>query len=448
MSTLFARETPDEAHPMVRVLRELGCRAMVVGNHEFHFGGGFLENQRRHSGFPWLAANVLGAGGKPRFDPVLFLEAGTRRVAVLGLITPQVPRWEEPWNIEGLAFRDAAETARAWVPRLAADADAVVIAAHMGWEGVTDGGLETPSPPENDAASLAAIPGVDVVLMAHTHRIEERRGPGGTPVVQAGWGGRAVGEVTLRWSGAERRPSVTTAVHRVGPDTVPDEAVLALTAAARDAADARMDEVLGHAAERFGLEGLRTRDNAILSLFHRVQLHAARTDLSSAVVFRADEEIAPGPIRRRDLFRIYPFENDLTILELRVDDVRAYLEEIAQGYLGPAREGEPPPFDPRFRLYGHDALAPCRYVLDPSRPVGRRVAELRFDGGELPGDARLTLAVSSYRAQGGGGYASLRGARVVERTGRDLRSLVEAYVRARGTITPERFDNWRVEGAG
>jgi 2',3'-cyclic-nucleotide 2'-phosphodiesterase/3'-nucleotidase len=166
------------------------------------------------------------------------------------------------------------------------------------------------------------------------------------------------------------------------------------------------------------------------------------------VVFRADEELDAGPIRMRDLFRIYPFENDLTILELTVDDVRAYLEEIAQGYAGPARDGEPPPFDPRFRLYGHDALAPCRYVIDPARPVGDRVAELRFEGGELSGTTRLTLAVSSYRAQGGGGYSSLRCARVVDRTGRDLRSLLGAYIRVRGRIKPELFDNWSLSGAG
>ncbi|MBZ0268431.1 hypothetical protein K8I85_09775, partial [bacterium] len=83
----------------------------------------------------------------------------------------------------------------------------------------------------------------------------------------------------------------------------------------------------------------------------------------------------------------------------------------------------------------------------PGAPGRRPRDGALLHGGELPGGARLSLAVSSYRAQGGGGYASLRSARVVERTGRDLRGLLGDYIRARGTITPELFGNWRVAGA-
>ncbi len=59
---------------------------------------------------------------------------------------------------------------------------------------------------------------------------------------------------------------------------------------------------------------------------------------------------------------------------------------------------------------------------------------------------KVQLALTSYRAQGGGGYAALERARVVERTGREIRRLMEEYIRERGTISPETFDNWRVLG--
>ena len=457
MSVLAIRERPDEPHPLVRALDRLGCQGMVVGNHEFNFGLPWLERFRRDAGFPLLAANVLGPDGRPWFEPVLRLERGGRRVAVLALTSPQVPRWEEPWNIEGLTFRDAVETARAWVPELRREADAVVVAAHMGWEGVTDGGLEVPDPPENDVGRLLAeVDGIDAVLMAHTHRAIERR-VNGALAVQADWGGRALGELALEWDDgpdaadrgtfvAPARPRTTFRLHRTLDATPSAPAVLEEVHDAEQRAAARIAEPIGHAAAPFPLGRVRWEDNAILTLLHKVQLDAFDADLSSAAQFRAHETLAAGPIRRLDTYRLYPFENDLTVLELTVDGVRAYLEEIALAWTGPAVDGELPPLHPDISLYNQDALAGCEYVVDPARPPGRRVTALTFRGEECPGATRLTLALTSYRAQGGGGYRALKGARVVERTGKDLRGRLEDYLRRHDPIAPEVFGNWRVIG--
>ena len=61
--------------------------------------------------------------------------------------------------------------------------------------------------------------------------------------------------------------------------------------------------------------------------------------------------------------------------------------------------------------YNFDVVHGAEYVLDLSRPVGARVRDLRVDGRPVaPGDS-FTLALNSYRQEGGGGYAMLRGAR-------------------------------------
>ena len=447
LAYLHARERPQRPHPMVRALNGMGCRAMVVGNHEFNFGLAFLESVRHAARFPLLGANVIGPSGEPYFDPVLFLNRRGRRLAILGLTSPQVPRWEEPWNYAGLTFRDPLEVAREWVPRLRAQADAVIVAAHMGWAGVTDGGLEDPEPRENSGEILAnEVEGIDLLIMGHTHRFEERRGRTGALAVQAGAYGLGLGEATFGWSGGSR-PEVTCELRRCAPYIVPAAAVLDEVRADQLWADARMDEVLGEAAAPFRIGNVRYEDNAILGLIHRVQLDAAGSDLSSAALFRAHEELAAGPIRRRDIFRLYPFENDLTILELTVADVRSYLEETALAYAGPAANGERPPLDPRFGLYNHDFLAGAEYVVDPGRPPGGRIVSLTFGGEELPDGERLTMATTSYRAQGGGGYAALKRARVRQRTGRGMRDLIERHIRARGTVSPEVIGGWSVVGA-
>jgi 2',3'-cyclic-nucleotide 2'-phosphodiesterase/3'-nucleotidase len=448
MSTFFARDRPGQPHPMIRILGQLGCRAMVVGNHDFNFGLPFLESMRQAAGFPFLGANVLGPSGRPYLEPFVSVARRGRRIAILGLTTPQVPRWEEPWNYEGLHFRDAVETAKEWVPRLRERYDAVIVAAHMGWSGVTDGGLEVPVPPENDVSRLVEeVDGMDVVLMAHTHRFDERRARNGTLAVQAAWGGLAIGEISLEWDGRDTRPRVNYELRRAAPYIAADPGVVETAREAMHRADVRIREPLAIADSDFAIPNPRYEDNAILTLFHKAQLDAAGTDLSSAALFRANEGLAAGPIAERDLFRIYPYENDLTIVELSVQDCRDYLEEAALAFTGPSANGGPPPIDARFGLYNQDSLAGCEYVVDPSQPIGSRITSLTFGGRELAGSHRLTLALTSYRAQGGGGYQALRRARVVERTGREIRGILRDYVRRAGRLRPEVLGNWRVVGA-
>lgn len=445
----IATGVPDQ-HPMIRILNRLGCVGFVVGNHEFNYGMEWIERTRRCSDFPWLAANVFDEHGDLVFEPVLRLEIGGRKTAILALTTPQVPRWEAPRHIPGLTFADATETARQWVPRLRQEADAVVIAAHMGWTGVTDGGLELPTPPENDVERLLReVPGVDALLMAHTHElVPERRGALGTSAVQASWGGRALGEVTLNWAGnASKGAEARTRVWETGVSTPADVEVLQAVASDEERAAAWVSTVVGHAAKTLSTEGARFRDTDVLSFIHRAALEYSRAEISSAALFYADRPLEEGAIRVLDLYRIYPFENFLTVVELTVDDVRAYLEEIARIYIEPARDGLLPKVDPRVSLYNHDSLAGCEYVLDPERPEGRRVVSLTFKGSERNGSERLSMCVSSYRACGGGGYQALRRARLVEMSRAEMRNLLIDYVRRRRRIEPARFDNWKVVGA-
>lgn len=451
LSYRAARERPSEPHPLVRTLNRLGCAGMVVGNHEFNFGLEFLESMRRHAEFPLLAANVLDDDGEPYFEPTLIVERHGKRLAILGLTTPQVPRWEEPWHIDGLRFRDCVETARDWVPRLRREADVVVVAAHTGWSGVSDGSATTPLPLENAGEQLARIPGVDALLLAHSHRRFEHRGESGALVVQPGCRAELLGEVDIT-AGESGSVAARYRPRLAGATVEPDPAVLEDLADETAETNAYLNEVIATATGPFELRDVAYADNAILSLFHRVLRDTAGTDLSSTALFRGDQGLAAGPIRRRDLFRIYPFENNLTVLELTAGDVRAYLEETARIYAHPGvaarlgSNGGHPPLDAQVPLFHHDTVAGAEYVIDPGRPFGDRVASLTFGGVELPSDRRLTLAISSYRAQGGGGYAALRRARVVERTGREIRVLLEGWLRARGSVDPVVLDHWSLRG--
>src|SRR5438128_1319199 len=86
-----------------------------------------------------------------------------------------ITNWENPPNYAGLEFHENLSEAKKWVPILRGKekVDVVVIAMHMGIEEDLRTGQINPSqvPNENAAIAIARqVPGVDVILMGHTHR--------------------------------------------------------------------------------------------------------------------------------------------------------------------------------------------------------------------------------------------------------------------------------------
>src|SRR5262245_14662862 len=149
---------------------------MTVGKYEYKFGLKVLHKARCEAKFPFLSANTYDtATGKTQYQPYIVKEIQGVRVGILGLTTPGIPSWENPPNYAGLEFRETISEAKKWVPILRdkEKADIVVIAMHMGIEEDLRTGIANPSsvPNENAAIAIARqVPGVDVILMGHTHR--------------------------------------------------------------------------------------------------------------------------------------------------------------------------------------------------------------------------------------------------------------------------------------
>ena len=80
-------------HLSARVMNYMGYDAGTVGNHDIEAGPPVYDQLRTEFRFPWLAANAVNStSGEPYFEPYAILEAGRRKIAVLGLITPGIPQ--------------------------------------------------------------------------------------------------------------------------------------------------------------------------------------------------------------------------------------------------------------------------------------------------------------------------------------------------------------------
>ena len=94
--------------------------------------------------------------------------------------------------------------------------------------------------------------------------------------------------------------------------------------------------------------------------------------------------------------------------------------------------------------YNYDMAQGVEYQIDLTQPVGQRVKNLRFRGAPLRDDQPLRIAINNYRAAGSSGYTMFRDAKVVWRSGRDIRDLMVEYFGERRRLPDTPDHNWRL----
>lgn len=107
----------------------------------------------------------------------------------------------------------------------------------------------------------------------------------------------------------------------------------------------------------------------------------------------------------------------------------------------------PTPSDNRLKnpSYNFDSAAGINYTVDITKPRGGRITVTSLsDGRKFNPEATYTVAVNSYRANGGGDLLTLGAgipsgelkSRIVSATDKDLRYYLIRTVEQRGTIRP------------
>ncbi len=454
-AALLSREGAPDADPMARAMSVMGYDAMAVGNHEFDFGLDVLRKAQKESSFPWLSANTRRSNdGAPAFPEYVLRTAGGVRIGILGLTTPGIPGWEPQRNRPGLVFEDPVVSAQRLVPLLRGPerCDFVVVLIHSGLDAEEESRVRDGTDSGSRVAALAReVPGIDLILMGHTHRKVPLRKESGVPVIQPGRWGEFLARVDVtfsrrgrRWQAGEPRGELLPSDATIAPDA----AVAAVEAPFERAAWRWLDETVAEAEEAFPADKARLEDTALLDLINDAQLKATGADLSMTALLPGGwyEGLPKGRVTVRDLWALYPYENQLVVVEIDGAQLKACLERAAEFYGEAALAGGRLVLTPNPKMipYDFDALQGAAYRIDPTEPVGRRVKDLGVRGRPVRPEDRFTLAVNTYRAQGGGGYSALRLAKTVKSVPLGIRELLAESLRAAGHLRPLVDHNWLV----
>ncbi len=401
------RLRPDMAEPSIAVMNALGFSAMAIGNHDFNWGLEVLHGVEKQAKFPFLSANtIMIKGGKGAFTPWTKVNVGGAAVIIVGFTTPGIPKWEEPGNYAGMAFQDIVESAKALIPRLREKekADVIIVTMHSGL-----GTLPGQGGDENCALRLAdQVPGIDLILTGHTHAPISSQHKG-IPILQAAAHGRALAVADLTLQKIQGRWRVVASQGRLvqpSADTTQDPQVLELTAALRGATEIYLNTAATNLLTDLDGRWCRLEDTPLAQLLHTVQRQATGAQLSAVNWTSPRIFIPAGPTSIRQFYILQPYENQLARISITGKQLRAYMEFAARGF---NFSHEPELFNKAIPFYDVDQIDGCAYALDLSQPVGKRVKNLAFQGQPVRDDQTFSLALSTFRLRGGGGYMSAIG---------------------------------------
>jgi 2',3'-cyclic-nucleotide 2'-phosphodiesterase/3'-nucleotidase len=453
---VYSHLAAGETHPLVRAMNLVGYDAAAIGNHEFNYGVPHLDAAMAQARFPWLSANIFRAGtGEHAYRPYAFVErtVGGRRVKVgiTSVTPPGVAIWDRD-NVRGrLDFRDIVASVRPVVAEMRAQgADVVLVAAHSGLEGSSYDTAATHVAAENASVAMAnEVPGIDVILMGHTHREVADTTIHGVLVVQAKNWGASLAVVTLgleaapdgRWRVAEKHGRI---LRPVGGRV--DARLTTELAQAHERTRQYVARQIGTSTDEWTSELSRTRDTPILDLINEMQRRVTGAELSATAAFSLTSRIPRGPITVADVAGLYIYDNTLKALRVSGAQLRAFLEKSAEYYLPCPASACARLTNPAVPGYNFDVVSGVDYALDLTRPVGQRVVRLERDGRPVAAADSFTIAVNNYRASGSGGYSMLLGAPVVYDRGESIRDLLIADLQRRGRISPSDVfrKNWEI----
>lgn len=494
--TVAVTSLSDAVHPMIAVFSELRYDAVGLGNHEFNYGLPFLRRALRDAPFPVICANLDWQAEAPIARPFAVLDRVIRcedghdhaiRIGVVGFVPSQVTQWDKVTLADTIASRDMIEAAEDIVPRIkAAGADIVIALCHTGI-GAAD---HTPGM-ENAAVPLAAVPGIDAILMGHTHEVfpdparpaSESVDPvagrlHGKPAVGAGFHGNALGVITLSlrrdahgWHVVDHESRVVPA-KPVASDSRISAAVNAAAQPAHTATLQRIRQPVARSVVPINSYFACVAPDLPCQLLGAVLISEARSIIAGndlpivAAVspFRAGGPggpahyvaIPPGPVTLRDVCAIYPYADTPVILHRTGAELLSWLEQSVSGYhrIMPGAM-EQPLLNPDFAAYVFDTFCGLTYAVDltqPPRhdaaggivlPEANRITDLRHNGRAVRPDDRLAVVANSYRAFGGGGFPPVSMNDVIAMPRQPIRDILSAGFQARQVIDEPIRPIWR-----
>ena len=466
---------PERTNIAASVLNYMGYDAATVGNHDIETGHSVYDKWFKELRFPILGANIINTRtNKPYILPYTVIKKKNGlKVCVIGMLTPAIPNWLKETIWSGLRFDEMVSCAKRTMEEVKKkeNPDVIVGLFHSGW----NGGIKTPQYDEDASQKVAQeVPGFDVIFFGHDH----------TPhnTIEKNINGKDV----ICLDPANNAQKVALATLTLKPKTIKGKRSYVLTHTSGELVDVRnispdkdfmqhfqpeidsvkawSEQVIGKFANTIYTKDCFFGNSAFNDLILDLELKITHADIAFNAPLQFNSAIKAGNVTVADMFSLYKYENQLCVMRLTGEEVRKHLEMSYDLWVNTMKSPDDHLLllantrDDAQRLgfknfsFNFDSAAGIDYVVDVTKPDGEKVHILRMSNGE-PFDEHkwYTVAVNSYRANGGGelltkgaGIArdSLKN-RIIWESEKDQRHYLMEEIKKAGIMNPQPHNNWK-----
>ncbi|MFE4252392.1 bifunctional metallophosphatase/5'-nucleotidase [Streptomyces sp. NPDC056910] len=429
--------------PTVEAMNKLDLDVTSVGNHEFDEGAtelarmqnggchpkdGCFEDGRKFKGadYPYLAANVTNEKtGKPILAPYWVWKHNGVKIGFIGVTLEGTPDIVSADGVKGLKFHDEIETVNKYAKILDEQGvKSIVTLIHEG--GVPASGsynydCDSPSGGAGISGPIVDIakgisPKVDALVTGHTHNayVCTIPDPSGKPrmVTSASSYGKLYTDTTLTYDRRTKdivRTSVKSANHVVSRTQPKAADMTALIGRWNKLAAPVANQPVGYISADIPGRGAASPEEPLGDLIADAQLAHAKTldpktslalmnpgGVRSDLVYKASGSEGDGVVTYGEGFTVQPFSNTVNLADLTGAQVITALQQQVSG----SNEASPKILQPSAGL---------TYTLDMTKTGAARVVvdSIKLNGAAIDPSATYRVAMNSFLAGGGDGFAAL-----------------------------------------
>ncbi|WP_242292733.1 bifunctional 2',3'-cyclic-nucleotide 2'-phosphodiesterase/3'-nucleotidase [Bacillus cereus group sp. BfR-BA-01441] len=491
---------PSYTHPLYRVMNLMKYDVISLGNHEFNYGLDYLNKVIEKTDFPVINSNVYiddhdgnDENDEHYFDKPYHIlekevvdEAGQKqivKIGVMGFVPPQIMNWDKA-NLEGkVKAKDIVQTAKKLVPEMKAQgADIIVALAHSGVDksGYNEG-------MENSSFYLATeVPGVDAVLMGHSHT-EVKDVFNGVPVVMPGVFGSNLGIIDMqlkkvngKWEVQkdQSKPQLRPIANSKGTPLV--ESDEKLVNEIKDEHQATIDYVntpVGKTKAPINSYFSLVQDDPSVQIVTNAQKWYVEQELkkpeyekikdipvlSAGAPFKAGgrngatyyTDIPAGTLAIKNVADLYVYPNTLYAVKVNGAQVKEWLEMSAGQFnqIDPKKTEEQPLVNIGYPTYNFDILDGLKYEIDVTQPAKydkdgkvvnantNRIVNMTYEGKPVADKQEFIVATNNYRGSSQT-FPGVSKGEVVYQSQDETRQIIVKYMQKIKDIDPAADQNW------
>ena len=455
--------TVTKGEAIIPIMNALGYDVAIPGNHEFDYGMDEFFKYTEMADFPYISCN-FNKEGKLVFKPYIIKEAAGKKIAFVGITTPETMTDVSPKTfmddngnyiygfLEGSgtelyeAVQSAVDDARA------ESADLVYVMAHMG--------NYLYMKPYDYMDIIANTTGIDVFLDGHSHDTEQvvMLNKAGEEVTRSACGTKLN---CIGYSHIEADGDIETGIWTWdNEESIPylfdiENDVASVIKDAQAGLDEKLSEVVAKTDVDLTINDPELKDSEGLPLrivrFEETNLgdlcaDAARVRTGADIGFvngggiRAD--IEKGDITYSDIINVHPFGNNTVVIEVSGQQIADALEWSCRAL--PEEEG------------GFLQVSGISFTIDANVDSGceqdenglmtgikgkRRVSDIKVGDEPIDPGKTYTVAGNSFLLlNNGNGYSAFDGAKIIaENAGLDNQLLIDYIVETLGGTVGEDY---------